>query len=821
MANFLGVIYNKQAEQWVAYANFESMHNELYRLEQIFNKSLLHVPHVSLWSIYLDYIRRRHNLNTTDPAAQTQARAVITSAYDFALQKIGLDKDSAQIWTDYIQFIRSGPGIIGGSTWQDQQKMDTLRKAYHRAINVPMAAVTALWKEYDQFEMGLNKLTGRKFVQERSRGYMTARMSFVELQNITKGLVRSTVPRYPPLPGCEGYEEFMDQLELWKKWIKWEIDDPLVLKEEDADAYKSRVVYVFKQALMAMWFVPEVYFEAATFCFDNKLDSEGDEFLKQGIEANPESVLLAFKKTDRLEVTSQNEHDAKKRGAVVREAYDTVLDALYEHLAKARAKEAEEIANVEEWFANMKDISEYVPSGPHVTRKKANKNKDENGNGDDNDDDDEDDDDDDADGNRSSGNSTPNQEKSKEIAKQNEIDAVKRLHGPRMAEVSKLISYTWIALMRSMRRIQGKGKPGEMAGSRQVFAEARKRGRITSDVYIASALIEHHCYKDPAATKIFERGSKLFPEDEHFTLKYLQHLIDIHDITNARAVFEKTTRRLTENPETIGKSKVLFQFMHEYESRYGDMVQIMSIETRMRELFPKDPLLERFESRFKSRDFDPTEVKLILSPSQIRPARQSGAGAETSMSRAQSVEILDGPPTYARYGMNSPRMGGAAMGSSHMESPKRPYDYDGTTDEYGRARKYARAESPQPPRLKGAAGRRVDQNKRQMQQQQQHVSHSSMSMSMTGPSSGMGGNSSGGNNMMRGTAAPPLNKAGASGGYGLPPPPQPLPQEITYLLSIIPPAHTYEATRLNPEKMVALLRGLDMSKVDLRGMRRY
>jgi cleavage stimulation factor subunit 3 len=84
--------------------------------------------------------------------------------------------------------------------------------------------------------------------------------------------------------------------------------------------------------------------------------------------------------------------------------------------------------------------------------------------------------------------------------------------------------------MRAMRRIQGKGKPGELQGSRQVFADARKRGRITSDVYIASALIEYHCYKDPAATKIFERGAKLFPEDENFALEYLKHLIDINDV---------------------------------------------------------------------------------------------------------------------------------------------------------------------------------------------------------------------------------------------------------------------------------------------------
>ncbi|KAI5279944.1 mRNA 3'-end-processing protein rna14, partial [Ascosphaera acerosa] len=322
------------AEQWVAYATFELQHNELYRLEQIFNKSLLSVPDVRLWGIYLDYVRRRNNL-TTD--ASGQARSVITSAYDFALQQVGIDKDSAPVWTDYVQIIRSGPGLIGNSTWQDQQKMDMLRKAYQRAINVPMAAVTTMWKEYGDFENGLNRLTGKKYLQDRSNGYMTARSCFLQVQRLTEGLRRTTVPRLPPLPGCEGYEDFQRQLAIWRAWCRWETEDPLALKEEgDLAGYRARVTYVYKQALMAMRFVPELYLEAATFCYEHALDAQGDEFLKQGIEANPESTLLAFKRADRLELTSADEHDAKRRGALVREPYDRVLDALYEHMAKAR-----------------------------------------------------------------------------------------------------------------------------------------------------------------------------------------------------------------------------------------------------------------------------------------------------------------------------------------------------------------------------------------------------------------------------------------------------------------------------------------------------
>lgn len=134
----------------------ELEHDNRNAAEQIFGKSLLSVPNVQLWSVYLNYIRRVNDL-TNDVSGN--ARQTIAQSYDFVLANIGSDRDSGKIWTDYIQFIRSAPGQIGGTTWQDQQKMDQLRKAYQRAICVPMSSVNNTWKEYDAFEMSLNKMT--------------------------------------------------------------------------------------------------------------------------------------------------------------------------------------------------------------------------------------------------------------------------------------------------------------------------------------------------------------------------------------------------------------------------------------------------------------------------------------------------------------------------------------------------------------------------------------------------------------------------------------------------------------------------------------
>lgn len=138
----------------------ENESQERQKLEQIFSKTLPTIPHLQLWSMYIDHIRRVNNLATD---TNGEARKTISQAYEATLHHVGLDKEAGRLWQDHIQFLKSGPGVVGGSNWQDQQKMDGLRKAYRQAICVPNQAVGTLWKEYDLFENGLNKVTVSTF----------------------------------------------------------------------------------------------------------------------------------------------------------------------------------------------------------------------------------------------------------------------------------------------------------------------------------------------------------------------------------------------------------------------------------------------------------------------------------------------------------------------------------------------------------------------------------------------------------------------------------------------------------------------------------
>ncbi|KAI0517028.1 hypothetical protein F5B22DRAFT_605941 [Xylaria bambusicola] len=712
-------IFPKAAEVWVAYVELEMSLDNFQQAESIFNRTLFAMPHVQLWTAYLNYIRRKNDLN--DPTGV--ARQTVSQAYEFVLNKIGQDRDAGTIWQDYIAFIKSGPGQLGGTGWQDQQKMDLLRKAYQRAICIPMANLNIFWKEYDQFELGLNKMTGRKYLQERSPAYMTARSANTALENITRGLKRTTIPRLPPVPGFEGDQEFLEQVKLWKAWVAWEKDDPLVLRSEDPASYQQRILHVYKHALMALRFWPEMWVDATEWCFENKIvdDNNNDmglSFLVDGATANPESALIALKHADHIELTQragEDEHAKAALAQAVRAPYDKVLDTLYEMIKKLKEKESSAVAKINEDTATEKATNETAGN------------------------------DEDDDEGEIKENSTST------ISKQDRIKAVQDGFAVQIQMLSQQISYLWIALARAFRRFQGQGKSSPATGLRGIFTEARGKGRLTSEVYIAIAHIEWDVYQDSVATKIFERGSRLFPESEHFFVEYLKHLHARRDFTNARVVFSQTVKRFKEKPELTPKLKPLYAYFHAYEARYGELAQVQELEKQMAELFPDESSMSPFAARFATDRFNPITARVIVSPTQ--QMRPKAAILQSVEDASPSIRATPQPVAQIE---RSPRPQFMPVNPVNVNSPKRPFQVD-EADDYNPPRKIARGVSP----LKGAAGRRLDQQRRQ------------------------GG----------------ITASGAT---------IPIPRDITFLLGLIPPADTFNAPRFKPERVVQLVRDTDV-----------
>ena len=580
---------------------------------------------------------------------------------------------------------------------------------------------------------------------------MTARSAINVLENnITRGINRTTLPKLPPAAGFDGYDDYMNQVKLWKNWIQWEKSDPLECATDNRELYNKRVLHLYKNALMALRFWPELWYEAAEWCFENNLQAEGDKLLNDGIDANPESCLLAFKKAAQVEQRTDFEDGQPgiiAKGKAVREPYQRLLDTIYDLTAQVKKREEHSIARAREQFEAQKAADE-------AARAIAQQNTDA-------------DDEDEV--------VAARRLKEKEDAFNGQLQAMSAGYNAQTQNLKKTLTYAWIALMRAMRRVQGKGDPkADVGGFRGIFTEARKKGKLLSEAYVASALIEHHCYQEPAAQKIFERGMKLFPEDEQFALEYIKHLIKLNDSTSkylhvsvvgppltrsdARAVFETVVGKLTAKPENVHRAKSLFAFFHDYESQFGELAQITKLEQRMATLFPEDPQLHRFSQRFASPTFDPISVRHIISPrTQMRPVMPS---VMPSVEEHQPMPALP-PQIVAEQQQQQRYVSPGIVNPPHLNnlpvtnSPKRPLE----DDEAPQPRKLARGESP----LKGAAGRRLDAARRNLAT----------------------------------TGATPVGQA---------PGPPPLPRGVNFLLGIIPPAHTYKETRFKADGLVALLR---------------
>lgn len=758
---------SEQASIWVEYIRFELEQNERGRADTIFGNSLPNTPALNLWTQYLDYLRRFFPLiNDT----QGQNRKTIDAGFQAILNEVGSDPEAGGLWREYIDFIKTGEGVIGGAGWKDQQKMDFLRSAYHRAVRLPHSELTKLWKEFDIFEIGINRATGRKNMQEQSPHYMTARTAKTQMDQKLEGLDRTSLPKLPPLYGCAGEDEFATQVEKWRGWVAWEKEDPLVLKDEDIAAYRKRVLYAYRQAVMSMRFYPDMWFDAASWCFEQSTDDfkvEGEKFLNRGIDACPESVLLSMKKADRIEESLEggNSESAQVENAKkVEPTYEAVLSALYALNTKTQQRKQNAIQEIKQHFASL----------PAEDGEAADAQMD----------------DDDSD---KEDTGKPRTRAEQEEA---QIRAVSNPYTAHLETLKRTISSMWVAKMRCYRRLQGSGtgKEGPIKGFRGVFTQARGRGCLTSQVYIASAQLELHSSRDSGVAKrVFERGMKLFPTDEVYALEYMRYLHEREgDSVNALGVFEQCVSKIMNATEKVitggeeekkAKVRPLYWYMHGWESANGDLRQIRKLETRMREIFPDESEVGLFGSRFALPQFDPMAVQLIISPTQARPAQPRAGVPQQQGGRVNSLE-----PSAAALRDQSPAAGNIRLGPNgpYVASPKRPLE-DPDSDIDPSPRKFQRAESP---------------------------------------FKGLGGGPPGGRRVPTHSAQPSLTgmpPAPGAGGFavknyqpGMPPLPPPLPKAVVDLLAVIPGAAYYTSSRLDGPAVVELLRRIDLAGARMR-----
>ncbi|KIO06747.1 hypothetical protein M404DRAFT_998863 [Pisolithus tinctorius Marx 270] len=530
--------YPNTSSAQIAYLNHFLSPGLFQYAEELFKRFLRTSPSVDLWKFYITYVRR---VNTSPTS-----REAVSRAYEFALNRIGQDKDSGEIWHDYIQFLKAGET---NTTWEEQQKMDALRKVYHRAVQIPLENVEKLWSELEAFENGLNKITAKKFMSDLSPSHMQARTVLRQLQRHLGPLFpppppsSSTRPSIylPPAPTFNAAERAL--VGAWKTYLKWEENNPLEFEDKDKATLVSRVQLVYRKAVIRMRFYSEIWYMAFVWTNSIGKQEEALNILKAGIEANPTSFLLNFAYAELQE--------GRKEYAEVNATFDKLIDRLHVQLEELEAR----VNSASSSFSSDitgRSVATSVPSSitPGPTEP----------------------------GTVSNNSSFATQNADEKPPKSKELQERRSEYG-----------LVWIMYIRYARRAH------DLKTFRAVFAKARKDRWTPWEVYEAAALMEYHCNKDGGlgvACRIFEKGLESFGDEIEFVLRYLGFLISVNDDNNARALFERVISAFSPD-----RARPLWERWARYEYQFGDLEAAQKLEKRIAEVYPTDPPIKRFAQR--------------------------------------------------------------------------------------------------------------------------------------------------------------------------------------------------------------------------------
>ncbi|KAF4803698.1 Cleavage stimulation factor subunit 3 [Turdus rufiventris] len=218
------------------------------KVEKLFQRCLMKVLHIDLWKCYLSYVRETKGKLPSYKEKMAQA-------YDFALDKIGMEIMSYQIWVDYINFLK---GVEAVGSYAENQRITAVRRVYQRGCVNPMINIEQLWRDYNKYEEGINIHLAKKMIEDRSRDYMNARRVAKEYETVMKGLDRNA-PSVPP----QNTPQEAQQVDMWKKYIQWEKSNPL--RTEDQTLITKRVMFAYEQCLLVLGHHPDIWYEAAQY----------------------------------------------------------------------------------------------------------------------------------------------------------------------------------------------------------------------------------------------------------------------------------------------------------------------------------------------------------------------------------------------------------------------------------------------------------------------------------------------------------------------------------------------------------------------------
>ncbi|OVF07871.1 putative mRNA 3'-end-processing protein [Clavispora lusitaniae] len=563
-------IFKFDARQWSNYINFELNKGEQGKVVDLFAKCLPITDDVELCRTYVSYVRRTNDIIT----GGERARNTVVSAFDFAVDKVGCDIDSFELWNDYLDFYKTW---TPATSYEQQQKNDLIRKLYKRCLVIPNAKIEKMWSEYTKWENEVSSPNvASKFIADLSTEYMEARSWNTEWHSVTKSSIKRRMVALSPTNDPNGV--LAEQVELWFKWLDLEKKNSLNLKEEEL---QHRVEYVFKRAISILPFVPEMWYRYTSFLVSGNEEASRNkciELLSDALKLNPRSFLLSFQLAEFYEKESAF---PKAQG---------VFDSLIKILVKDHSLIQ---LQIEKLKSSKSKSSEMIKKNKLMEK--------EHGASSDSDEDDDD----------------------EPIIQYSESEALKLLDLElQLSELNKSVTSVYVNFMALCKRSQG------IKEVRAVFKQRKNFKPMGYEFYVENALIEFYSDNKKISDKVFDLAMKTFSKDGGFLYAYLEYLILTNSIESLKVFFEMAITNLSKEisndkellqlsttnilhqkkrAESLKRNqyfmKKMFRRYIRFASCYLNLDTVLLLEKRYSSFFPDDDEMSLFIDRY-SKPFD-------------------------------------------------------------------------------------------------------------------------------------------------------------------------------------------------------------------------
>ncbi|ORX73662.1 Suf-domain-containing protein [Linderina pennispora] len=531
------------------YVELELSLGEKERAESVFNEKLFTAPSLELWKCYLNYVLRS-NTDASGMVALPENRTTVLNCYKLVLE-------NGKYGFSYIEFLSTGEGY---GQYEEQLKATQMREAFQQAVAIPLLKVEEIWKRYDAFENGQNRAAAKRYLSELSPTYMTARTAMREMSKFFDEM-QHTAPVHSLPKQPEWTQPEITYLEAWKRYLKWEISNPLRLTE--SAGVQKRVIYAYNQACMALRFFPEVWIEFASYLWALGQRDAALAKIRDASEVMPESLAVQFSYAEMAE--------KMKQFSLCKDIYEGLVTSARSALENVSAKYTRRLDKLSQKLNKMKEAAN---AGDHAmdspSAAPANDGEDSAVSSES-----------ECEQSASEGDDFmgDSEGKAKRLLEKR-ISRTRVRMEEKMSEKRTTYTLIWTMYMRYVRRCCG-GRATTPAGY------------ITYHLFVSAALIEYHVGKRPdVAGRLFEYYSKNYSDDTEYILQYITHLINSNDDKNARAVFERF------HAQAAGESKQLWDMFADYEYNYGDISSIEKLDS------PDESVISRAAAKFGCLDID-------------------------------------------------------------------------------------------------------------------------------------------------------------------------------------------------------------------------